>query len=235
MLDMSRPTRRVAACAAFGALALSLSACGSTKTSTTGAAAPAAAATTPSTANPSPQPTPGPSTSGAAYVLFPNAVPADNWEITDAARKDDPTTVGDLDQVDGLAWSAQYQDSSVDDETKAPYVMVSGFNANFADVVNDVAGDGAQKADGQVNGHRATWGTLTGQDAGDTNTFVVFEVTPGHTVELDGANLTVDTLKTYADQLQPASEQDWVQAHADADSGDRSGDTATESPSPAAG
>jgi hypothetical protein len=238
MLDMSRSTRRVAACAAFGALALSLSACGSTKSATTGAAnPPTVAATTPSTTEPSvvpaPDATPGPTTSGAAYVMFPATVPADNWEITDAARKDDPATAGDLDQVDGLAWSAQYQDGSVDDETKAPYVMISGFNSNFADVVNDVAGDDAQKTDGQINGHQATWGTLTGQDAGDTDTFVIMEITPGHTVELDGANLTADTLKTYAGLLQPASEQDWAQVHADAAS-DSGADDATESPSPAA-
>jgi hypothetical protein len=240
MLDMSRSTRRVAACAAFGALALGLSACGSA-TNSDAATPPAVAATTPSTADPSvvptPDATPGPTTSGAAYVVFPNAVPADNWEITDAARKDDPATAGDLDSVDGLAWSAQYQDGSVEDETKAPYVMISGFNSNFADVVSDVAGDDAQRTDGQINGHQAAWGTLTGQDAGDTNTFVIMEITPGHTVELDGANLSADTLKTYAGLLQPAGEQDWAQVHANADSDDSddtgSDDNATDSPSPA--
>jgi hypothetical protein len=235
LLDMSRSARRVAACAAFGALALSLSACGSAKTSDA-APPPAVAATTPSTADPvvpTADATPGPTTSGAAYVVFPNAVPADSWEITDAARKDDPSTAGDLDQIDGLEWSAQYQDGSVEDETKAPYVMISGFNTAFADVVNDVAGEDAQKTDGQINGHQASWGTLTGQEAGDTNTFVVLELTPGHTVELDGANLTADTLKGYAELLQPASEQDWAQVHAAADSDDSDdSDDATESPSP---
>jgi hypothetical protein len=230
MLDMSRFARGMAACATFGAVALGLSACGSGHSSTD-AAGPAAAATTPSTdtsLTPTPDATPGPTGSGAAYVVFPSAVPADHWEITDAARKDDPATVGDLDEIPGLQWSAQYQDNSSDEEEKAPYVMVSGYNANFADVVNDVAGEGdnAQRTSGDINGHRATWGTLSGQDVGDTNTFVVFEVAPGQAVELDGANLSVDDLKNYAGMLQPASEADWVQVHANANSDDDGTDDA---------
>jgi hypothetical protein len=238
MLDLSRSVRLGAALAACGVLTLSLSACGSSKSSTdAAAAAPAPSSGITTTTDPSIPPTPdaspGATSTGAAYVMFPSAVPADNWEITDAARKDDPATAGDLDKIDGLEWSAQYQDAGNDDESTAPYVMVSGFNTNFADVVNDVAGEDAQSSTGDLNGHRAAWGTLTGQDAGDTNTFVVFEVSPGHTVELDGANLTVDTLKTYAGMMQPASEQDWAQAHASTDSDDDSGDgDATESPSP---
>src|SRR5882757_8470940 len=231
MLDMSRSTRRVAACAAFGALALSLSACGSTKSATTGAAnPPTVAATTPSTADPSLAPAPDatPTTSGAVYVAFSAMVPADNWDITQAARRDDPKSAGDLDSdVPGLDWSAQYQDGSVQDETKAPYVMVSGFSAKFEDVSGDVAADDAQqKGAGDINGHRAVWG-MNPADT-DTNTYVVYEQSPGHTVELDGANLTLDQLRAYATALQPVSEQDWVQVHANADDGSDS----TESPVP---
>jgi hypothetical protein len=228
---MARSTRRAAACAAFGVLVLTLSACGSQQSAGTAAAPAPAASTVDPSLQPTPDATPGPTGTGAAYEVFPAAVPADNWEITDAARKDDPATVDDLQEVAGLDWSAQYQDGSVDDETTAPYVMVSGYSATFDDVVNDVAGDGAQKTTGDVNGHKAAWGTLTGADAGDTNTFVIFEQTPGHAVELDGANLTVDTLKTYAGMLQPASEQDWAQVHANAATNDDDSD-ATDDPEP---
>jgi hypothetical protein len=209
------------------ALALSLSACGTSK-STGARAAPAPAADI--SLQPTADATPGPTGSAAQYELFPATVPADNWEITDAARRDDPTTVDDLQEVPGLDWSAQYQDAGVEDETRAPYVMISGYTANFADVVNDVAGDGAQQTTGDINGHPAAWGTLTGADAGDTNTFVIFEPTPGHAVELDGANLPLDTLKSYAGMLQPAPEQDWVQVHADATGADES--EATDDPEP---
>jgi len=211
-------------CAAFGAMALSLSACGAGTSSTASAAAPAAAAATPDASlSPAPDATPGPTAAGAAYLVFPSKVPADNWKITDAARKDDPATVDDLDEIPGLQWSAEYQDGTVADDDSAPYVDVSGFNANFADVVNDAGGDPAdkaQKTSGDINGHQAIWGTLSGQDAGDTDTFVVFEVAPGQAVELEGANLSVDDLKKYAGMLTPASEQDWVQVHAGAPNDD---------------
>lgn len=210
-----------------GALVLSLSACGSSKTT---AARPAPAPAADTSLAPTPDATPGPTGTGAQYELFPAKVPAANWEITDAARKDDPNTVEDLQEVPGLDWSAQYQDGSVADETTAPYVMVSGYSAKFDDVVNDVAGDGAQKTTGDINGHRAAWGTLTGSDAGDTNIFVIFESAPGHAVELDGANLSVDTLKSYAGMLQPASEESWVQVHANAAAQDDS--DATDDPEP---
>jgi len=92
--------------------------------------------------------------------------------------------------VPGLDWSAQYQDGSVADETKAPYLMVSEFSTSFDDVAKDVAGDDAQQSgNGDINGHRAVWG-LHPDD--DTNTFVLFEQSPGHAVEVDGANLTLE-------------------------------------------
>jgi hypothetical protein len=229
MFDMSRTTRGVAACAAFGALVLGLSGCGSAGSA---AASPPDAASVDASLQPSPDATPGPTGTGAAYEVFPAKVPGDNWQITDAARADDPTTVEDLQEVPGLAWSAQYQDAGGQDESTAPYVMVSGYSANFDDVVKEVAGDDAQQSTGDINGHKAAWGTLTGADAGDTNMFVIFEPAPGHAVELDGANLTLDTLKTYAGMLQPASEQDWVQMHAAAAGSDAS--DATDEPDPEA-
>src|SRR5437764_930587 len=148
---------------------LTLSGCGSTDK----AAAPAAApATTPAAADPSATSAPSTAASpgnGAVYVAFSGVVPADRWDITDAARRDDPKSADQLDDnVPGLDWSAQYQDGSVDDETKAPYLMVSEFSTSFDDVAKDVAGEDAQQSgNGDVNGHRAIWG-LHPDD--DTNT-----------------------------------------------------------------
>jgi hypothetical protein len=130
-------------------------------------------------------------TSDQAYVVFPGNVPAPGWGINSAARRGDPGSRDGLDDLSDMAWNAQYEQRSAGD-TEAGFIVVTGFDHNLSADSLMVSAE-TVPAQGQIAGYSAMWGADPTDPEGWT--FVALALSPGHSVYLEGFNVTVDALR----------------------------------------
>lgn len=179
------------------------SGCGDTDP-TPPAAAPAASVPAESPAPGLPTPSTEP---GQTYAVFVTGVPGPGWVIGTAARADDPATRDLLDEVEGIAWSAEYENLR-DPSGRPPYLKVSGIARPLAEIG---VSDSALENSGPIAGRPARWGTDPADPEGST--FVMIALTPQDTVLLEAFDLTVDELRRFASELRPATAEEWRRAH----------------------
>lgn len=167
------------------------------------------------TADRAPTPKAAPSTTpDQTYVVFPDNVPATGWGINTAARRGDPDSRDLLDEVPEIAWSAEYEDLGQGESDSDPYIKISGFDHALT-AKTLMFSDRTIATEGEIAGYPALWGT--DPDDPEGSTFVALALGPGHSVELEAYNVTVDALRNYAATLRPATAAEWLSAHRAAD------------------
>ncbi len=151
-----------------------------------------------------PAPSAGP---GQTYAVFVADVPASGWVIGTVARAEDPATKDLLDEIEGVTWSAEYENPR-DQSGSAPYLKVSGIERPLADIAFS---EGAVENYGQIAGRPARWGTDPADPEGGT--FVMIALSPQDTVLLEAFEVSDDELRRFAGDLRPATAREWLRAH----------------------
>lgn len=140
------------------------------------------------------------------YVVFPDGPPAEGWVISTAARTEDPETMDFLDEVDGIHWSTEYEQmGDADEDEDYPYLKVSGIDRPLGAVQYS---ETITWTDGEIGGRPARWGVDSEDPEGST--YVLFALSDRTTITLESFLVTLDDLRGFAADLEPASADDWI-------------------------